>query len=570
MAVLESAFFEGIPAPEASAILAGLPRRLFPSGSVVVEQGDVLTELYVIESGEADVFAIDPAGGEQSLARARAGETLGEMSFLTQRPSSATVRAHSDVEVAVLDQAEFELRATAHPQLYRNLGVLLSERLARTNRLLLGERARESILLHDLGAPPLLGYALACSLASHTRAPIVLLVEGDDAPEALIALARTVEGNPPQPGKAHVVVIPSAETGRDWLPAAAHARQQGWACVLVQSRQPRSEPHSQLVYLEQGGCRDRGGAVAVPPLTSADEESLRSGSLPATTDAGRALGRLARRVAGLQVGVALGSGSSKGYAHIGVLSALERHGVAIDYIGGASIGAAVAGLFALGSSPNEMIDFLDQFGSDLFRPTVPLRGLLSSAPLRRSLQTIGGDVRIEDLPLPLAIIASDLVERREIVFRSGLLWLAVLASVSIPGIFPATRIGRHALVDGGVLNPVPSDVVAGMGADVVIAVKLSGRVSEGERQEAEAVGPIGTPPRVLEVLIRSIELMQSRIATQTAQATITISPRCDEVAGDGIRGFTRGRRFVEVGEQAAEAALPRLAGALPWLREMSA
>jgi NTE family protein len=266
--------------------------------------------------------------------------------------------------------------------------------------------------------------------------------------------------------------------------------------------------------------------------------------------------------------VALGAGSSKGYAHIGVLSALERRGVPIDYIAGASIGAAAASLLALGSSPGEMIEYLDQIGSRLFRPTVPVRGLLSNIPLRKRLQTaIGADVRIEDLPLPLAIVAADLVERREVVFRSGLLWPAVLASVSIPGIYPATRIGRYTLVDGGALNPVPSDVVAGMGADVVIAVKLSGRLSEGDRQEAVAVEPAGTPPQVLEVLTRSIELMQSRIATQTARATVTISPRCNEGAGDGIRGFTRGRRFVELGGQAAEGALPRLAAALPWLRE---
>lgn len=560
--MLESALFEGIPADDVGAILAGLRRRSYPSGAIVIEEGDVLNEMYVIETGEADVLGTDPSGREQQLGRARPGETVGEMSFLTRRPSSATVRARSDLEVAVFDYAEFEDRTSIHPQLYRNLGTLLSDRLARTNRLLLDRPAGGSILLHDLGAPSLMGYALACSLAWHTREPVMLLVDESDGAEELTVFARAVDGKPPRPGVAHVAVTGSVD-------AAAQARQQGWAYVLVQSRQPRPESASRSVYLERSSCRDERGTVAVPPLTASDDAALRSGSLPATTDAGRALGRVARRLAGLQVGVALGAGSSKGYAHVGVLSTLEEHNVAIDYVTGTSIGAAVAVMLALGAGAQEMIGYLDQLGSHLFRPAVPVRSVLSSAPLRKKLQSILGDARIEDLPLPLAVVAADLVERREVVFRSGLVWPAVMASVSIPGVYPAVRMGGYTLVDGGVLNPVPSDLVADMGADVVIAVKLSGRVSAGERQEAEAIVPDGKPPQVLEVLTRSYELMQSRIATQTARATVTISPRCDEGVGDGIRGFIRGRRFLDVGSRTAADALPRLGAALPWLRETS-
>ncbi len=80
---------------------------------------------------------------------------------------------------------------------------------------------------------------------------------------------------------------------------------------------------------------------------------------------------------------------------------------------------------------------------------------------------------IEQLPLPLALVAADLETRREVVFRTGPVWLAVLASISIPGVYPALKVGGYTLVDGGVLTPVPTNVAAGMGADIVVAVRLS-------------------------------------------------------------------------------------------------
>ena len=97
----------------------------------------------------------------------------------------------------------------------------------------------------------------------------------------------------------------------------------------------------------------------------------------------------------------------------------------------------------------------------------------------KRLRRIGGRARIEDLPVPLGVVAADILQGREIVFRSGLLWRAVLASGSMPIVYPAQRIGPHVLVDGGIVNPVPASVVSAMGADMTVGVRLGASAPSG-------------------------------------------------------------------------------------------
>jgi NTE family protein len=288
--------------------------------------------------------------------------------------------------------------------------------------------------------------------------------------------------------------------------------------------------------------------------------------LTASGRAGHALGWAARHLAGLSVGVALGAGSARGYAHVGVLRVFDRLKLPVDYIAGTSIGGAVAAMFALGHPPAEIATKLAAAGDAVFRLTLPTRGMLSNASLQKQMRAIGGNSRIEDLPMPLALTATDLISRREVVFRSGLLWPAVMASVTIPGVYPAQMMGEYTLVDGGLSNPVPASVVAAMGADVVIAVKLLGHGVRGP-QDVESVEPRGVPPSVLEVMMRSFEIVQSHVpASASDVATVVVAPEFDAGRGLGLRNFRDGMRYIENGERAAEASLPRLAAALPWMR----
>jgi NTE family protein len=522
------------------------------------------------------------------------------MALFTGAAAAGTVRTAAGLEVYVIDESDFERFTTRFPRLYHNLGAILSDRLARTNRLTLREEPGRLTFLEDRGAPPLLGYALACSVAWHTREPTLLLVVSDEPSEKLRAIAdpakSLLEGRPSHAarnGKGEsrarlAIVDHGGRYSAGSLPGTSKELCAHFDHVLVQVTgrpapelddaktielaPPDGAGPTQAVYQVRawGVTQERIGpdmdrVIRVPSLEPEDHEALATGSLGHSTAAGKAIGWVARDLSGLTVGVALGAGSVRGFAHFGVLSALERADVPIDIIAGASIGASVAGIYALGHEPTEAAKVFQRGAASLFRPTVSSKGFLSNRGLRKFLQSVAGDRRIEDLPVPLAMVAADLEQQCPVVFRRGLVWEAALASGAIPGIYPAQRIGPYTVVDGGVLDPVPLNVVAEMGAGTVIGVKLSGRVTAAAA-DVEAVPTSGRAPSAVAAILRSIDMVQSRLAPEPSDATtILITPELEDFSGK-LRSFREGIRYVSDGEAAGEAALPRIAAALPWLR----
>lgn len=599
----DASLFEGWTDEEIGEALGGLPRRRFPAGSVLIARGEAQRQTFYVESGAADVVVTDRRGQEQRLSRVGPGATLGEMSLLTGEPAGGTVRAATDVDVVVLSEASFERLATTFPRIYRNLSAMLARRLARATRRAVGGAANPLTVLLDRGAPPLLGYALACSVAWHCRSPTLLVVLDREPPADIAALAAATaessfngagpaaDGPAGDRGARVIASPPTGAFGPERLPETVEDLFRTNDQILVQTAgQAPPLRTARIVTLLDAHRRSDGGTpghairgwvdrvarprpgpdgiLDVPSPAPADERAIAEGLLPLSTEFGRAVGWAARDVARLKVGLALGAGSTRGYAHVGVLHALNRAGVPIDYVAGTSIGAAVAAMHAAEYDPSAIAATLDSFAPALFRPGFPGKGLLSSVALRRTLRQLGMDRRIEDLPVPLALVAADIELRREVVFRGGLVWLAVLASTAIPGMYPAQRVGHYTLVDGGVLNPVPSDVAGEMGADAVIGVRL-GKESGRAVTHAEATEATGAVPSVFGVVRRSVDIMESRISTLTAgAATLVIAPDCEEIPGSRIlrlRRFAEGRRYIAAGEAATEAALPRLATVLPWV-----
>ena len=596
--VSDLSVFEGVPQEELARLLGDLERRSYPLGTVLVAEGDRTKEIYIAQAGSADVVISDLDGTEHRVGGIVPGGSVGEISLLTGQPAVATVRATADLEVLVMTEGDFARLVDSFPEVYRNLGAILAERLARTDRLVVGRKEGRLARLISDGGPPLLGYGLACSIAWHTRQRTLLVVLDDDPPPELADLATTGSEPPWRSGRSPeemgadlMVAAPEGAFGDESMPATIEALFGIFPNVLVQTPGERAPdvPGARTVRLadarrsgsavSDGELRVCGWAtdgvpsrpgfdaiVAVPEPDAEDWRELQAGLLSTRSDAGRELGWAARDLAGLKVGLALGAGSLRGYAHVGVLEGLRQAGIPLDYVAGTSIGAAVASLAVGGQDPAAIADVLDELSPTLFRLTVPIWSFLSSRSLRRYIQDFTGDTRLEDLPIPLALIAADILTQQELVLRRGLVWQAILASVSIPGIYPAQRIGRHVVVDGGVLNPVPADVVADMGAGVVFAVKLGGGSMPADH-EFEVVPASGRPPSAVAVLMRSIETMQGRIATEPGMeaTTIAIVPKVGAESG-GLRKFSSGRRYIPDGEAAVEAAMPRIGASLPWVR----
>lgn len=584
--------FQNVPPDELSRHLDDFERRHYEAGAVVVAEGDTPHELYIALEGSAAVLVTGPDGNQHEVGRVAPGGTVGEMALLTGQPAAATVQAGTDLDLLVLTEEEFADLAERIPQIYRNLGILLAERLAHTNRLVAKRAPGRLVVLANDGAPPLLGCALACSLAWHTRERTLYIALRSDPNPDLKSLARAARDRTGLDARRGIAILHVEGPKGRYAPNALYEtlielfdRFQNIIIEVDAGSEPQLATATTVRLQDNDvhgvspdgvlcvrGWADRPSGlrphhdrvVTVPELGEADLRAMRSGVLPSSTAAGGALGWAARDLTGLKVGVALGAGSIRGYAHVGVIECLHRAGVPIDYIAGTSIGSAVAGLYALGRGPTEIAATLDEFGPNLFKLTIPFRSLLSNRGMRRYMQVMAPDVRIEDLDQPLAIVAADILAQREVVFQRGLLWQAVLTSVSIPGIYPASSIGGAMLVDGGVLNPVPANVVSRMGAGVVIAVRLGSRQLEAD-YDLEAVPAMGTPPTATNVLMRSIEIMQSRIDGEAPEGTVvTVTPMSD-LMGPKLRDFAAGRRYIADGAAAAEAALPRVTAALPWL-----
>lgn len=254
----------------------------------------------------------------------------------------------------------------------------------------------------------------------------------------------------------------------------------------------------------------------------------------------------------MKMGIALGGGGAKGYAHIGVLRAFSEAGIEFDAVSGTSIGALVGAVYAAGKLPR-LEDASLKYGFRdipfLLGPTWPARGLFSGNYVERLLREIIGIDDIEDLGKQFAAVAVDVNRAEVVTFTSGSLRTAVHASMAIPGLFKPVVQGDMLLVDGGVLEPVPVKVLRELGADVIVAVDLLGNFS-GDRTMADFT--------LVDIIQRSSIIAQKRLTEYSFRECppdVVISPRLLHVR---VLDFHRGRSIIEVGREAAESAVPGL------------
>lgn len=180
---------------------------------------------------------------------------------------------------------------------------------------------------------------------------------------------------------------------------------------------------------------------------------------------------------GNKVALVLGSGGARGYAHIGVIEALEARGFEIIAVSGCSMGALIGGIYAAGKLPEYRdwvcnLDYLDVL--KLVDVTWSPMGAMRASKVMSKLEDLVGDILIEDLAIPLTTVATDLIRQREVWFQNGPLLQAIRASIAVPGVITPVHLGEQVLVDGGLLNPLPiMPVVAAHQADFVVAVNVT-------------------------------------------------------------------------------------------------
>lgn len=177
-----------------------------------------------------------------------------------------------------------------------------------------------------------------------------------------------------------------------------------------------------------------------------------------------------------KIGLALGSGAARGLTHIGVLRAIEERGIKIDYISGCSIGALIGGAYAMGMSVEEIENIAMQTNwklmAKMFSPTFSFSALINDNYINEFFYTWFGDTTFDQLKIPFSTIATDIQTGKMVVLDKGNLLRAVRASISVPLVLSPVKIGKYKLVDGGLVNPIPVDIVKSKKMDRVIAVNL--------------------------------------------------------------------------------------------------
>jgi predicted acylesterase/phospholipase RssA len=267
---------------------------------------------------------------------------------------------------------------------------------------------------------------------------------------------------------------------------------------------------------------------------------------------GSAAGRVARRLCGRSVGLVLSGGGARAFAHLGVFEVLSAEGVEFDRAGGTSMGAYIAAMVALGWTPDQMIKTCREEvaqRSPFSDYTLPRYALIRARRAETMLRRTFGDAAMEDLPRPLFAVSADLVDGSMVVHREGELWEAVGTSMTLPGLAPPRPHESQLLIDGGILNNLPVDVMVADDPGLVVAVDVMRRVTAADLQPTARA----SLPTIVETLARASVLGSiARAEGNRGLAAVVIAPDVQDVS---LRDFRRIQDAIDAGRRTAEEML---------------
>ncbi len=260
-----------------------------------------------------------------------------------------------------------------------------------------------------------------------------------------------------------------------------------------------------------------------------------------------------------RLGLALGGGAARGFAHVGVIQVLEEAGIKPDLVVGTSAGSLVGALYASGKNGAQLLTVATTMEEAAFTDwTLPFvsRGMFRGEALARYVSTQLGGRKIQDLPMPLGIVATDLNSGEGVLFQRGDTATAVRASSAVPAVFMPVKIGAREYVDGGLVSPVPVRYARQMGAEVVLAVDISADPEGNQASDS------------LQILLQTTAIMGKSINHFELQdANVVVRPRLNDV---GSANFQARLRSIEAGRKAMQAMLPKLQAELLAKRQPAA
>jgi NTE family protein/lysophospholipid hydrolase len=563
------------------------------SGDVLCRQGEPGTSLYLVISGRLRAVHRDAGGRDRVVGEVGRAESVGEMAFFTGEPRSATLSALRDSVIMAFSRELFESIVARHPQVTTGIIRVLIDRLQRSMRPPPAAGVANVAVLPIHSDFPLGHFAgrLAAALSAH--GPTLHL--SSERLDTLLGMPGAAQA-PPNDAQgawltaaldereaAHRFVVYEAD--RDASVWTRRCLRQADRILLVASAdgdpapgqiervlsdaEERVTTHRTLVLVHREGERLPSGTrrwLAARPVK--DHLHLRG-----DTDA--ELARVARSLAGAAVGLVLGGGGARGFAHIGVIRALREAGVPIDMVGGTSAGAFIGAQCAMGWNYEAMLAANRRVWVEV-RPhhalTLPIISVVANRKAMECAQMIYEGADIEDCWLDYFCISSSLTTAEMIVHRAGPIGTAALASGSLPVFTPPIADGKHLLVDGGLVNNLPSDVMRDLGAGRVIACDVSSKEDETftcervpstwealrARVDRRRAGP--RFPSLVEVLVRSVMLGSIRRDAEALKSVdVVLRPPVERF---GLLDVSRVEEIALLGYDYAKRHID--GGAIPW------
>jgi NTE family protein len=601
----------------------------YAKGEIVCSQNDESATFYVVATGELEVWG--GGDGTTLLARLLPGEYFGEMALLMGGKRSATVTVSRRAHLLALERGDFERLFLQNPKVLEHLSRVLAQRLAVASR---GERPERATTTIGVTAEAgLKGKSIVATALSHiiqkvSERPVLLVraVGSDEAPRkrrvpllskvksesadairkltrrrskgvAVLEVALDPEGSEQLESEALSAIIVRMshwfpfmilDLGVDHQAAAGACR--GVSDFLVEVVQDASGPKRengrepralQVLNLYNRGTQrvpinhcepfviPRDGDIENTDPHSAAKHLISVARSPASPP----LHRLARKILGTTVGIAVGGGAAFGIAHVGVLQVLEEHGIPVDLVAGTSMGSIVGVGYAMGITPTDMREIARRVGTKrttisaldftLFKP-----GILAGNRLVEIFRPFfSGLENFEQLTFPFRAVATDIESGERVSIGSGRLDTAFRASCSVPMLWAPVKHMDRVLVDGGIVDPVPADVVREMGAEVCIAVNVVPPLKKGVSTALSRTyrafnhfNPLAYMsasrdlPNMFDIVMNSMQMLEHELGNFNAiSADVRIVPNLSDFTWIE---FYRPEEMIERGAEAAELAVP--------------
>lgn len=491
ISLLQSSAEFGQMPEEVLALLAdSLTYKLVHGGEVLVKEGDRFDSLFILVSGRLRVSRKDSTGHLLLYNEIFPGECLGEVGLSLDQPSSADIYAVRDSMLAVLTREKFEHLLVKYPIVTNR--IFTQAIYNHLHHIRPVDQRRRSTALTVVPLSPDVDSVSICARICNELGKVgrihflpAATSRYFEATESAFALADSLQLNKDR-----------LEAENDYLVYEAEPHSSSWtqyACrqadqiVFVANGHSRSEvsDFERMLAAESGigfGLSRKHLLLVYPKRSNLAPDMAPWGKgrdleriYPVALDSNADFSRLVRFLTSRAVGLVMGGGGARGFAHLGVLQALEEAGISVDILGGNSMGALIGSLYAYGVPRVDIHKLILQHTGSRFLPNVPIVSLLSNVPFERALRGFFGDTRVESLWVPFFSTACNLTQARTVVLDQGPLWSAVLASNSPAGLLPPILREGDLLVDGAILENVPVDAMR-----TRIGIKMERRRGNGK------------------------------------------------------------------------------------------